>query len=96
MSDRRCFEDHGNAYRSEGPSIGYCEPPVISAVPDTTVSRLAYEMQENAESAAIHAQRLERLTSRINAREAAAGTELSAAMKRCHDALAQAIINLKG
>lgn len=91
------FNDHGNALKSEGFETDYAPPPVFSVHSHTdVVGRLAYEMQQEAQSAAIHARRLARLTELHFAREAMQSQALSEAMDACAKALADAVEKLTG
>lgn len=97
MTSKRYYEDHGAGFRSDGPSTGYCEAPRFTAQPtDEIISRLAYELKQEAESAAIHAGRLEKLCERRFADEAYAKAtqELNESMTACQNAIADAIAKL--
>ena len=91
------FNDHGNAFKSEGFETDYAPPPAFSVHSHTdVVGRLAYEMQQEAQSAAIHANRLERLCAQVFADEAyaKASAELNEAMDACAKAIADAVEKL--
>lgn len=79
----------------EGPWMAYAPPPKVSVSSHAdSVSRLAYEMKREAESAAIHVGRLTRLTEQGFAKEALQDRALSEAMEACSRALAEAIDRL--
>jgi len=91
------FNDHGNAFKSEGFQPDYAPPPRFTLhATDDLVGQLAFKMKQEATSARIHAERLEQLCDQSLADEAftQARAELTASMKACADALAEAIAYL--
>ena len=91
------FNDHGNAFKSEGIELDYAPPPRFSVhANDDLIGQLAFQMKREAATARIHAQRLERLCDQRFADEAyaKASAELNEAMEACAKAIADAIAHL--
>lgn len=93
------YNDHGPGQSApgDGPWQQYAPPPRFEILDtDAMVSRRAYELLKEAQSASIHAQRLERMAGDYISQRAKASAELSEAMDACMKAMASAIAQLTG
>ncbi len=96
MGTQKFYEDHGNAYRSEGPSQAYCEAPKFTSTPDNSVGLLSYKMKTEADNARIASERLVSCTHQAFARQAMLDRELIATLDDCQASIKALIERLTG
>lgn len=91
------FNDHPNAYRSEGPSLNYAPAPKFTCTPTPDqIGRLVYEANQSAEGARVYLNRLERAAESLHGWKATED-QLQGVIDSCRDvemALAAAIAKL--
>lgn len=66
-TSRRYYEDHGNAYRSDGPSIDYAPGPSFTIQAHDFAGRFLYEANKQIEDAKIAVSKLAYASTRANA-----------------------------
>lgn len=96
MADQgRSYNDHGSAFSPDGGTQAYAPAPVFTVhSTEAMISRLAYEMWKEAETARISFDKLARLAEYRDADAAAQDQRVTEAMDACEKALANAIAAL--
>ena len=93
----RFYEDHGNAYRSDGPSQSYAPGPTLQVIPTASIAgQFIHRCMTEAETARIALERIEYAHSRAVAFNAQ-DDQLQGVVDACRDvemALAKVIAQL--